>query len=48
MQTTDTYGAQVRAQPTNDTIVIDHEDSLDTHTGREREILRRAGRGDYS
>jgi hypothetical protein len=48
VQATDTYGAQVRAQPANDTIVIDHEDSLDTQTGRERDILRRAGRGDYS
>ncbi|GAA2768533.1 hypothetical protein GCM10010103_75750 [Streptomyces paradoxus] len=48
VQATDTYGAQVRAQPANDTIVIDHEDSLETQTGRERDILRRAGRGDYS
>ncbi|MEW2117223.1 hypothetical protein AB0945_18925 [Streptomyces sp. NPDC005474] len=41
-QATDSYGAQVRAQPADDTIVIDHEDSLDTRTGRERDILRRA------
>ncbi|WP_345666233.1 hypothetical protein [Streptomyces venetus] len=48
VKATDTYGRQVRAQPANDTIVIDHEDSLDTQTGRERDILRRAGHGDYS
>ncbi|GGY40867.1 hypothetical protein [Streptomyces djakartensis] len=48
VKATDTYGVQVRAQPANDTTVIDHEDSLDTQTGRERDILRRAGRGDYS
>ncbi|MFF8934613.1 hypothetical protein ACF08O_07715 [Streptomyces paradoxus] len=48
VQATDTYGTQVRAQPANDTIVIDHEDSLDTQTGCERGILRRAGHGDYS
>ncbi len=45
---TDAYGAQVRARPADDTIVIDHEDSLETQTGRERDILRRAARGDYS
>ena len=48
VQATDAYGAQVRAQPADDTIVIDHEDSLDTQTGRERDILRRAERGNYS
>ncbi|WP_406368229.1 hypothetical protein OG788_46835 [Streptomyces sp. NBC_00647] len=48
VKATDAYGAQVRARPAGDTIVIDHEDSLDTQTGRERDILRRAGRGDYS
>ncbi|MEU9575436.1 hypothetical protein AB0D62_37545 [Streptomyces massasporeus] len=48
VQATDAYGAQVRAQPANDTIVIDHEDSRETQTGRERDILRRAGRGDCS
>ncbi|MFF5654435.1 hypothetical protein ACFY8N_39355 [Streptomyces collinus] len=48
VKATDAYGAQVRAQPANDTIVIDHEDSLDTPSGRERDILRRAERGDYS
>ncbi|MET8860885.1 hypothetical protein [Streptomyces sp. NPDC004579] len=45
---TDAYGAEVRARPAADTQVIDQEDSLDTQTGRERDILRRAGRGDYS
>lgn len=44
----DGYGAQVRAQQADDTLVIDHEDSLTTQTGRERDILRRAVRGDYS
>ncbi|GGY35145.1 hypothetical protein [Streptomyces djakartensis] len=39
---------QGRAQPANDTIVIDDEDSLETQVGRERDILRRAGRGDHS
>ncbi|MER5472620.1 hypothetical protein ABZX90_41920 [Streptomyces sp. NPDC002935] len=48
VKATDAYGAQVRARPAGDTIVIDHEDSLDTQTGRERDILRRAGHGDYS
>ncbi|MET9904848.1 hypothetical protein [Streptomyces sp. NPDC006446] len=48
VKATDAYGAQVRARPAGDTIVIDHEDSLGTQTGRERDILRRAGRGDYS
>ncbi|MEV5432702.1 hypothetical protein [Streptomyces sp. NPDC052701] len=48
LKATDVYGAQVRAQEADDTIVIDHEDSLDTQTGRERDILRRAERGDYS
>jgi hypothetical protein len=48
VKATDTYGAQVRAQPADDTIVIDHEDSLDTPSGRERDILHRAERGDYS
>ncbi|WP_328502190.1 hypothetical protein OG828_23060 [Streptomyces sp. NBC_00457] len=48
VKATDAYGAQVRAQSADDTIVIDHEDSLDTQTGRERDILRRAERGDYS
>lgn len=48
VKATDAYGAQVRARPADDTIVIDHEDSLDTQTGRERDILRRAGHGDYS
>ncbi|WP_244204509.1 hypothetical protein [Streptomyces africanus] len=48
LKATDAYGAQVRAQPADDTIVIDHEDSLDTQTGRERDILHRAERGDYS
>lgn len=44
---TDGYGAQVRARRANDTIVIDHEDSLTTQSGRERDILRRAERGEY-
>lgn len=48
VQATDAYGAQSRAQQADDTIVIDHEDSLDTQTGQERDILRRAERGDYS
>jgi len=48
VKATDAYGAQVRAQPSDDTIVIDHEDSLDTQAGRERDILHRAQRGDYS
>jgi len=48
VKATDAYGAQVRAQPADDTIVIDHEDSLDTQAGRERDILRRAGRSDHS
>ncbi|MEU4490194.1 hypothetical protein AB0H94_35885 [Streptomyces purpurascens] len=48
VKATDTYGAQVRAQLADDTIVIDHEDSHDTQTGQERDILRRAERGDYS
>lgn len=48
VQATDAYGAQIRAQPADDTIVIDHEDPLDTRTGRERDILRRAQRGDHS
>lgn len=48
VKATDAYGAQVRALKADDTIVIDHEDSLDTQTGRERDILRRAERGDYS
>ncbi|MFE2565911.1 hypothetical protein [Streptomyces mirabilis] len=48
VQATDSYGAQVRARPAGDTLVIDHEDSLDIQTGRERDILRRAGQGDYS
>jgi hypothetical protein len=45
---TDGYGAGRRAGPPRDTLVIDHEDSLDTPSGRERDILRRAGRGDHS
>jgi hypothetical protein len=40
VKATDAYGSEVRARPANDTIVIDHEDSLDTQTGRERDILR--------
>lgn len=48
VKATDSYGAQVRAQPADDTVVLDHEDSLDTQTGRERDILHRAERGDYS
>ncbi len=48
LKATDAYGAQVRAQPADDTIVIDHEDSLGTQTGRERDILHRAEPGDYS
>lgn len=48
VKATDAYGAQVRARPVGDTIVIGHEDALDTQTGRERDILRRAGRGDCS
>jgi hypothetical protein len=48
VKATDAYGAHVRARRADDTIVIDHEDSLDTQAGREREILRRAARGDYS
>ncbi|MFF9034255.1 hypothetical protein ACF090_02155 [Streptomyces sp. NPDC014892] len=45
VRATDAYGAQLRAQDADDTIVIDHEDSLDTQTGRERHILRRAENG---
>ncbi|UUU23548.1 hypothetical protein [Streptomyces sp. DSM 40750] len=45
VRASDTYGAQLRAQDADDTIVIDHEDSRDTQTGRERDILRRAERG---
>ena len=48
VKATDAYGAQVRARQADDTIVIDHEDSLDTQAGRERDVLRRAERGDYS
>ncbi|MFE9776338.1 hypothetical protein ACFYOV_32700 [Streptomyces sp. NPDC005931] len=48
VKATDAYGSQVRDQPADDTIVIDHEDSLDTQVGRERDILRRAQRGEYS
>ncbi|MGW1532520.1 hypothetical protein [Streptomyces aureus] len=48
VKATDDYGAQVGARPVDDTIVIDHEDSPDTQTGQERDILRRAGQGDYS
>lgn len=48
VRATDAYGAHLRAQEADDTIVIDHEDSLDTQTGRERDILRRADRGDQS
>ncbi|MET7989177.1 hypothetical protein [Streptomyces sp. NPDC005281] len=48
VKATDAYGAQVRAQSANDIIVINHEDSLGTQTGRERDILRRAPQGDYS
>lgn len=44
VRATDAYGAQLRAQDADKTIVIDHEDSLDTQTGRERDILRRAER----
>ncbi|WP_159062285.1 hypothetical protein [Streptomyces caniscabiei] len=44
MRATDAAGAQVRAQDTDDTVVIDHENSLDTRPGRERDILRRAER----
>ncbi|MEV5437475.1 hypothetical protein AB0K80_15895 [Streptomyces sp. NPDC052682] len=47
VKATDDYGARVRAQPADDTLVIDHEDSLGTQSGRERDILRRAQRGDY-
>ncbi|MGJ5826506.1 hypothetical protein [Streptomyces ossamyceticus] len=45
VRATDTYGAEVRARDADDTVVIDHEDSLDTQTGRERDTLRRAERG---
>ncbi|MFF7046533.1 hypothetical protein ACIP4T_32055 [Streptomyces massasporeus] len=48
VKTTDAYGAQVRAQPADDTIIIDHEDSLDTPSSRERDILHRGERGEYS
>lgn len=48
LRATDAYGTQMRAREADDTIVIDHEDSLDTQTGRERDILRRAESGDYS
>lgn len=48
VKATDAYGAQVRSRPADDTVVIDHESSLDTQTGRERDILRRAQHGDYS
>ncbi|WP_346139418.1 hypothetical protein [Streptomyces coeruleofuscus] len=48
VKATDAYGSQVRAQQADDTIVIDHEDSLDTPSGRERDILHRGERGDYS
>ncbi|MEU6911327.1 hypothetical protein ABZ935_39290 [Streptomyces coeruleorubidus] len=48
LKATDPYGDQVRARQADDTIVIDHEDSLDTQTGLERDILHRAERGDYS
>jgi hypothetical protein len=44
----DAYGIQQQAKPARDTIGIDHEDSLDTQTGRERDILHRAKRGEYS
>lgn len=47
VKATDGYGAQVRAQRVDDTIVIDHEDSLATRSGQERGILCRAERGDY-
>ncbi|EMF52728.1 hypothetical protein GTY82_32185 [Streptomyces sp. SID5476] len=46
VRATDAYGAHLRAQEADDTIVIDHEDSPDTQIGRERDILRRADRGD--
>ena len=45
VRATDAYGAHLRTQEADDTVVIDHEDSLDTRTGRERDILRRAERG---
>ncbi|MFE1444413.1 hypothetical protein [Streptomyces sp. NPDC058739] len=48
VKASDAYGIYRRAKPTRDTIVIDHEDSPDTQSGRERDILRRAERGDYS
>lgn len=48
VRATDAYGAQVRARDADDTIVIDHEDSLESQTGRERDILRRAERGHQS
>ncbi|MET9528717.1 hypothetical protein [Streptomyces coeruleorubidus] len=48
LKATDPYGDQVRARQADDTIVIGHEDSLDTQTGLERDILHRAERGDYS
>jgi hypothetical protein len=38
----------VRTQQADDTIVVDHEDSLDTQTGREATSCARAGGGDYS
>ncbi|WP_409097281.1 hypothetical protein [Streptomyces scabiei] len=46
VRATDAYGIHLRAQDADDTIVIDHEDSLDTRTGRERDILRRADHSD--
>lgn len=46
VRATDAYGAHLRAQDADETIVIDHEDLLNTQTGRERDILRRADRGD--
>ncbi|MFF0203451.1 hypothetical protein [Streptomyces sp. NPDC005017] len=48
VKASDVYGAYRRAKPTRDTIVVDHEDSPDDQSGRERDILRRAERGDYS
>ncbi|MFF4658137.1 hypothetical protein [Streptomyces sp. NPDC001381] len=42
VKATDAYGTQVRARPADAPIVIDHEDSLDTRTARERDILHRA------
>ncbi|MFJ5774308.1 hypothetical protein [Streptomyces sp. NPDC093094] len=44
----DAYGSGVRARPARDTVAVDHEDSPGPRAAEERDILRRAERGDFS